>query len=222
MNSRRKVIILILLFVALGFGVKEAIRKYPDVKADFLEQLRRDEIYKMSGVDKVDGNSHARIDALMAFVHNNSVHHIDDEFWSDFKNKPRSLDKMIAFVKGESTAPPHMECSTRSKLLLPLLQKAGYEVRMIDMFKYKPEYNSHVVVEVKNKETGNWEVYDPHTRSTGRTNARANAPPSATLCSRKNLPSFLATMKNAAAINAKITAGRPAKTSGSFSVSRSS
>ena len=32
---------------------------------------------------------------------------------------------------------------------------------MIDMFKYKPEYNSHVVVEVKNERTRKWELYDP-------------------------------------------------------------
>lgn len=161
MNSRKKIIVLSVMGIALAFGVKEGIRKYPDIKSGFLEQKRRDEIYNLSGVDDAGENFHARIDTLMAFVHNNSEHNIDDEFWSDFRNKPRTLDKFLAYARGQSDDPPNMKCSTRSKLLLPLLEKAGYEARMIDMFKYKSGYNSHVVVEVKNDRTKKWELYDP-------------------------------------------------------------
>lgn len=80
MNSRKKIIVLSVMGIALAFGVKEGIRKYPDIKSDFLEQKRRDEIYNLSGVDDAGENFHARIDTLMAFVHNNSEHNIDDEF----------------------------------------------------------------------------------------------------------------------------------------------
>ena len=146
--------LLAVLVIVLG------VRKFPDMKADVTEQMRRAEIYELSGVEKAQ-TFHAKIDTLMAFVHNNSVHQIDDEFWDDFRNKPRTLDKLIAHAKGESKVLPHMECSTRSKLLLPLVRKAGYEAHMVDLFKYKPEYNSHVMVEVKNPDTGLWEAYDP-------------------------------------------------------------
>ncbi len=136
------------------------VRKFPDMKADMLEQMRRSEIYELSGVDKAK-RFHGKIDTLMAFVHDNSVQSIDDEFWDDFRNKPRTLDKLIAHAKGESNDLPHMECSTRSKLLLLLVRKAGFEAHMIDLFKYLPEYDSYVVVEVRNPDTGLWEVYDP-------------------------------------------------------------
>lgn len=163
-------VLLAVIVVILG------VRKFPDVKADVLEQMRRAEIYDLSGVDKAR-TFHAKIDTLMAFVHNNSVHNIDDEFWDDFRNKPRTLDKLLAHAKGESKERPHMECSTRSKLLLPLIRKAGFEAHMVDLFMYKPQYDSHVVVEVKNPDTGLWEVYDPTYKihwKNQNTNARAS------------------------------------------------
>ena len=108
--------------IALAFGIKEGIQKYPDIKADFLENKRYEEIYKLSVAEYPDRDFHSHIDYLMAFVHNNSEHNIDDEFWKDFRNKPRTLDKFLAYAKGQSEDPPNMECSTRSKLLLPFIE----------------------------------------------------------------------------------------------------
>lgn len=156
----KKTAAVVVAFILVMLLVWQGVRKYPDIKADYLESARRAEIYDLSAVDKAKG-FHAKMDTLMAFVHNNSVHNIDDEFWDDFRNKPRTLDKLLAHARGESTEKPHMECSTRSKLLLPLARKAGFEGHMVDMFKYHPEYLSHKVVEVKNPETGLWELYDP-------------------------------------------------------------
>ncbi len=149
-------------FVAalLAFGIWQGVRKYPDVKADWLEYLRRKEIYELSRVDSAAG-FHAKMETLNNFVHGNSVHNTDAEYWDDFKHKPRTLDKLLAFAKGRSDKPPHMDCSTRSKLLLPLIRRAGFEVHMIDIFRYDPKYLSHVVVEVKNPENQKWEIYDP-------------------------------------------------------------
>lgn len=160
MKISRKIIAIASFAVLLVFGVKEGIRKYPDLKADFLEQKRRMEIYDLSGVEEAEG-FHDKIEALNNFVHANSVHNIDSMFWDDFKHKPRTLDKFLAFAKGQSSERPHMECSTRSKLLMPLIHRAGYEAHMVDLFRYDEEYRSHVVVEVKNPENGQWEIYDP-------------------------------------------------------------
>jgi hypothetical protein len=159
MTRRRKIIMIAAALVFL-IGTAQGIRKYPDMKADLLEHLRRGEIYNLSGVEKVEG-FHAKMDTLMAFVHNNSVHNIDEEFWNDFRNKPRTLDKFLSYAKGQSKDRPHMECSTRCKLMMPLVRRAGYDAHMVDIFKHDAAYNSHVVLEVKNPENGMWEVYDP-------------------------------------------------------------
>lgn len=149
-----------ILVAAIMAAIIGGVKKFPDIRADYLESQRRAEIYDLSGVKGVIG-FHAKMDRLLAFVHENSVHKIDGEFWDDFRNKPRTLDKFVAYAKKKSMEKPHMECSTRSKLLLPLVRKAGFEAHMVDMFKHTPGFDSHTAIEVKNPATGDWEFYDP-------------------------------------------------------------
>ncbi|HEU4839551.1 MAG TPA: hypothetical protein VFS88_09120 [Micavibrio sp.] len=175
--SRKKIFILLVLLVIAVLGVKEGMRKYPDIKSDLLEKIRQSEIYDLSGVEKAEG-FHAKIDLLSAYVHDNSVHHIDDEYYQDRKNKPRALDKFLAHARGQDGKRPHMECYSRSSLLIPLVRKLGFDARMINIFKYEPGYPGHVVVEVKNPDTDKWEVYDPSYSifwKNEKTGARASA-----------------------------------------------
>lgn len=102
-----------------------------------------------------------RMDKIRRFVHGNSIHSIDNEFY-----KIDGDDKAIAAlfmdrIEGRSKTGPHLECSSRSGVVQKIVRHMGYEVRGIVGYKYEDGYRSHVFVEIKNPETGKWIIQDP-------------------------------------------------------------
>ncbi len=108
-----------------------------------------------------DKSFHTLTDTVRSFVHKNSIHAIDDEFYAHWKDAPLMMEKLVTYAQNKTGAPPHLECSTRTKLAETILQSMGYDTRSIDVFKQGNKFLSHSFYEVLNPETGRWEVHDP-------------------------------------------------------------
>lgn len=101
------------------------------------------------------------IDRARRFVTNNSIHEIDDEFYSYGNDIALILSKILGHAKTGRDA-PHLECSTRTNALMRILEVQGIATRRVYAFSDKrTKLRSHTFLEVKNPETGAWEIHDP-------------------------------------------------------------
>ena len=76
------------------------------------------------------------------------------------------IKKMIAYAKGDLAKPPALECSWRAGLMSSVLERLGYETRVVNAFTThgltrKHPQNSHTFLDAKNAQTGKWETQDP-------------------------------------------------------------
>ena len=74
-------------------------------------------------------------DAVRSFITANSIHKIDDEF-----RKGEHAAKLVAYAKGKSAEPAHMECATRSNLLQHVFNEMGYRTRKVADLRYRYEH----------------------------------------------------------------------------------
>lgn len=103
-----------------------------------------------------------RLDAVRRFIHSNSRHGDDAEFRELLGKKDRIAEEIIAFARGQRSEPVHMLCGARSNLMSAVLEKLGYQTRIIALFDTDDEeLRSHTFLEVRNPETGKWEAQDP-------------------------------------------------------------
>jgi hypothetical protein len=103
-----------------------------------------------------------RFDAVRQFIHTNSHHGDDSEFRELLGKKDRIAEEMIAYASGQRSEPIHLLCGARSNLMSAVLEKLGYETRIIALFDTDDEeLRSHTFLEVRNPETGRWETQDP-------------------------------------------------------------
>jgi len=103
---------------------------------------------------------HTKVDAVRTFINDHSRHEADAEFYADWRTPYVMAEKVVAYARGIRSAPAHMECSTRTALASAVLRGMGFATRRIDIYD-AATLNSHSFLEVRNPDTGSWEVQDP-------------------------------------------------------------
>jgi hypothetical protein len=103
---------------------------------------------------------HQRLDKIRVFINDHSEHKIDEEFYANRRNPAAFAAGVLAHAKGLSPDPIKMECSTRTRLMAPILGALGYETRVVAIFDSHTNLRSHSFLEVLNPETGQWETQD--------------------------------------------------------------
>lgn len=103
-----------------------------------------------------------RFDAVRHFINRNSHHADDAEFRRLLQRRDLMAEGLLGYATGQRSEPIHLLCGARSNLMSAVLQKLGYETRIIALFDTDDdEPRSHTFLEVKNPETGRWETQDP-------------------------------------------------------------
>lgn len=108
-----------------------------------------------------DASFHETIDAVRIFVNNNSVHHINEEFYAIWRNGVLVSQTMLDYIEGRRETPVPLECSTRTGMMDRMLTLMGYRTRVINIFDAADDYPGHVFLEVLNPDTKTWEAQDP-------------------------------------------------------------
>lgn len=104
----------------------------------------------------------AIIKATMEYVHNNSLHLIDDEHKRYAFNIPYVLNKMYLASAGDIKEKPHLSCGPRSYAMRAVLSRFKIYSRLVQV--YSDEYETHEghrLLEVYNLDSQSWEVWDP-------------------------------------------------------------
>ena len=124
--------------------------------------LSQQEIIEDILKDKSSATSVIR--AVMDFVHDNSDHEMDKEYYSYFGNYLKYYEMLLAVHRGESDHKVHLSCGPRSLLMIQLLERFNIYGRVIQIYSDNfDDVEGHRLVEVNNPETGNWELWDPDT-----------------------------------------------------------
>ena len=116
------------------------------------------EIVSLIGFDE-SKDFHSRLDTVRMFVNDNSIHRIDEAFWAA-QASASFPDLVLAYAKGVSAEPAHMECSTRSNLMRHILSALGYRTRTVVIFDTDTNLFSHTFIDVMNPDTKRWETQD--------------------------------------------------------------
>jgi hypothetical protein len=105
----------------------------------------------------------AQFDRVRQFIHRNSRHGAGAEFRSVLGDKNLVAERMIAHATGwQNSEPVELLCGARSNMMSAVLNKLGFETRIIALFDTDDDgLRSHTFLEVKNPETGRWETQDP-------------------------------------------------------------
>jgi hypothetical protein len=107
------------------------------------------------------------IRAVMAFVHDNSLHLIDDEHKAYAFNEVLVIKKLLLAYQGHENEKPHLSCGPRSCAMRDLLARFGIGARNVQLFSdAHKDVRGHRLLEVFNPETQTWEVWDPDYRVT--------------------------------------------------------
>jgi hypothetical protein len=117
------------------------------------------EIISILGL-KATPDFHQRIDKVRTFINDNSTHKIDAAFWANHGNLTAFAFGLLAHAKRDARERVHMECSTRTNIMNRILQRLGYETRVVAIFNSRSNLESHSFLEVINSETGGWETQD--------------------------------------------------------------
>jgi hypothetical protein len=155
---RRNLTILLLLSLCIGLYIPAR---------HFLKAQKRKEdreIYKVLvpeiGISLQD-DFYTKVDKTRVFISRNSTHKIDDEFYSYWGNAKKVVAKFHDKLAGKSETGPHLECSSRTGIMLKMLENMGYQTREVIVYKAKDNFPSHVYLEVKNPKTESWHIQDP-------------------------------------------------------------
>ena len=116
-------------------------------------------IITMSGLEDIT-DFHDRIDKVRTFVNDNSIHKIDHAFRANHGDSAAYAAEVLAYAKGTSSEPAHMECSTRTNLMARIFRNLGYETRVVTIFNSRTNLQSHTLLDVLNPKTKRWETQD--------------------------------------------------------------
>jgi hypothetical protein len=100
--------------------------------------------------------------AVMEYIHNNSIHKIDDEYQLYAFNTNIVLEKLHLASNGNSEEKPHLSCGPRSYAMRELLKSFNIYSRLVQL--YSDNFGTHAghrLLEVFNREENSWEVWDP-------------------------------------------------------------
>jgi hypothetical protein len=98
----------------------------------------------------------------MAYVHNNSVHQIDNEHRNYAFNIPFILNKMYLASNGDIKERPHLSCGPRSHAMRAILNSFNIYSRLVQL--YSDSHDTplgHRLLEVFNPDRQLWETWDP-------------------------------------------------------------
>lgn len=102
------------------------------------------------------------IQKTMEYIHNNSLHLIDDEHARDSLNIIKVLHKLDVASNGNVEEKPHLSCGPRSYVMRALLSRFGIYSRLIQIYSDDYEtHEAHRLLEVYNSTTKSWETWDP-------------------------------------------------------------
>jgi hypothetical protein len=157
-SSQRRIFRLLLL----GFIVSALIAGAIWLAGNWLREQRVnthvEEIHSMLSLATVP-DFHRRLDKVRTFIHDNSIHKIDEDFRLNQGKPDQFLAGLLAHAKG-SAAKIHMECSSRTNAMQHILKALGYDTRVIAIFDTRTNLRSHSFLEVMNPETKHWETQD--------------------------------------------------------------
>ena len=106
-------------------------------------------------------NSHEKTRNLRHCVFINSQHNTEKNMRSLWEKADVMSGWMLGYMRKEKPYAPPMECSVRSGMLTEILKSQGLQSRHVVATRNEDNFNDHVVVEVLNPETGEWELHDP-------------------------------------------------------------
>ena len=154
-----KIIIIGIVLLLITALIALCVSEYGKRRQEKAEQESLNDLLAIMAVPQ-DQDFHATADYVRDFIWRNSVHNIDEEFYAHWGNTPVIVSKMIAYAKGQSKRPPHLECSSRSGLMSGIMKLLGYKVRSVDVYRHLDEFPAHSFLEVFNPEAAKWEIYD--------------------------------------------------------------
>jgi hypothetical protein len=104
------------------------------------------------------GDATAQIDAVRAFIDQNSDDSAQDLFAADYRD---AIAAMWAYHRGEGDA-PRLYCDGAATAMLTVLAELGIDSRLIFLYGQAEGWiNQHTFLEVFNPDTQAWEVHDP-------------------------------------------------------------
>jgi hypothetical protein len=103
--------------------------------------------------------------SIMEFVHDYSIHKIDDQFYRNVKRLDLVMIKMAEALQGKHRDLPHLSCGPRATLMKELLSHLGIKSRLVQVYSDSfPNVEGHRLLEVLNSETARYELWDPDFR----------------------------------------------------------
>jgi hypothetical protein len=158
----KKYVTLGAVLVAVALSGWFGIGYLQDVQKDVLYASQITTIKKASGIEEVP-SFHAKADRLREFIHNNSQHKEDAEFFSLWRDRTKMAAAFIDYLEGRRKELPHMECSTRADLMAAILRSEGYRTRAVDAYRVDDpdKLEGHALLDVMNPDTNRWETQDP-------------------------------------------------------------
>lgn len=110
-----------------------------------------------------DGMSkRAATKSILEFIHDYSIHKIDDQFYDNVKRLDIVMIKMAEVLQGQHEDRPHLSCGPRAVLMKQLLHRLGIQSRLVQIYSdsYK-NVEGHRLLEVLNSDTNRYELWDP-------------------------------------------------------------
>ena len=107
-----------------------------------------------------------KVDRVREFIFTHSGDGADKDIYGPNGGPMLMIKKMIAHATGKLSKPPALECSWRSGLMSSVLERLGYETRVVNVFtthgltRERPQ-NSHTFLDVKDPKTRKWHTQDP-------------------------------------------------------------
>lgn len=107
-------------------------------------------------------SSYDIIQATMKYVHENSLHLIDDEHKKYAFDIPVVLYKLFLASSGNTAEKPHLSCGPRSLAMMTILREFNIYSRLVQVYSdVSDTVEAHRLLEVLNPATQTWETWDP-------------------------------------------------------------
>lgn len=102
------------------------------------------------------------IKASLAYVHNNSLHLIDEEH-AEYRDKQDVImQKLYEASRGNIDEKPHLSCGPRAYAMRKILDQYGMYSRLVQVYSDGFDIvRGHRMLEVYNPDRQKWEVWDP-------------------------------------------------------------
>lgn len=132
------------------------------LKDAYLDLMRRT---KAEIIDKLQNQPYRPDEIIyttMKYVHENSIHLIDDEHAKYAFKIPVVLNKLFLASSGNAAEKPHLSCGPRSLSMMTILREFNIYSRLVQVYSDDFEkVEGHRLLEVLNPATQVWETWDP-------------------------------------------------------------